>query len=231
MDNNSKEGFSYQSPEKKKKDAARLFVIEVAILVIIVTGIFAALAYLGVIRLPFLPDGGSKTISDSGRGRTQLQVDNNTNATVRVDSQIQGVKLSVVNTNKLIELLKNMNVFGRRYAPQGSNSQPVATNLNITLVDTEQTEHSVSTVGQGILYGTKTTFEGEDINMLIYLGDFALNDEGRSARDKGMLVQEAVVRALYAYANTVLTQDEIYNNPIEILRNLNGQDKIYFLVE
>lgn len=94
-----------------------------------------------------------------------------------------------------------------------------------------QPEHSVRITDQGTLYGTRTTFEDEDINMLVYLTDFVLDDESRSAKDKGMLVQEAVIRALYAYANAILTHDEIYNKPIEILKELNAKDKIYFSVE
>ena len=221
----------------EKRNAIVLFVMEAIVVLIFIAGVLFALNYFNIFDVNNLFESIKKEQEPSETGLVGIsgralppEVDMNIDASIDVQSNVPEVAIQLVNEDEFINNLKSIGVFGRVYLQNNTLEAKPASRLNIVLVSEEMTEHKLLIANEVILYSSKTTFEGENINISVYISPIALNDSKRTAIDKGILVQEAVIRALYAYANNILSSEEINNKTIEILRNLYNENKIYFRV-
>lgn len=237
MPEEKKVGFSYQSSEKQQKNAARSLGLELSVLLVAIIFIIAILIYLKILSidkiLPFLNTQkhteNTNTKIEKGRIPT-IAISKDIKATLTSESEIPGTKLSILNKDDFIAKLKEMGILGRVYAIHAGDNTPVDT-INILLTNKEQPEHKMKRVNEGTVYSSKTTFSKNIININIYLTDKSLKDGKLSSKDKGSLVQEAFIVALYSYAHAYDPADKIQKEYVKILQDMGKNNHIYFRVE
>lgn len=160
-------GFSYESPEKKKKSAVKVITIEIGAIIIIAIFIIGLLMYLRVIPVPtqignFIPSA------------FQSEHD------IEVRSDVAGYSLELDEEKRLIELFKSWGVFDREYEGSftvegGTNGVPVK-KVIIKLTDQQQKANFfVNSIDEVYSSSVFTASPGE-ITAIIHLSEDKLND-------------------------------------------------------
>jgi hypothetical protein len=139
-------------------------------------------------------------------------------------------KVSLVNKDEFISRLTEMGIYGRVYAIKAGDNTPADT-INIRLTDIEQPEHKLLREDVGTLYSSKTTFSENVINILVYVSPNLLSDTNLSPEQKGAILQEAVIVALYSYAHATEPAEDIRNRSAAILQDMGKNNKVYLRIE
>lgn len=183
-------GFSYESPEKQKKNAAKLFGFELSILIIVLIIILGILIYLGIIPLGKLFSGNfietSKVGTNNGKGRSQ-SYDATPAPTKPVNAQLiirsansnYNIEVSDPNNQKIIEFIKRWPVYGRTY-PGGGNK--LIDTIELVLAP-QPSNTAVVRSGDEITSSAKSSMNGNKLTYEIYLSENTLKEFGDKAGD------------------------------------------------
>jgi len=192
MSEEKKGGFSYESPEKQKKRAFSLFIIESGLIVVVIIGAFIALNYFGIFPLSRLfPNlfGGlpqnneiikkvNKIFVDPNQPAVQPSVtpvkyDKNAKPSIEVVSDIKGYDISIQNNDQLMQLMKSWNVFENEYSTtygsHGSTGGYPLKKIVVHLTDKEQKANIQAKDLNNIYAGSLTEITPGTFSILIYL--------------------------------------------------------------
>lgn len=194
MSDNRKEGFSYESPEKQKKNAAKLFIFEIVVLLIVILVIFTLLNFLGFISLSkitkglglMLPETVSNEVPDITNN--QLKGRNNLTPTISlvkpelsVTSELQNSKLVLVDKKEMIKQLQIWGLYGYSYTDElaGSTNGLPLKSVKIILTPQEKKIFSVKD-DKGIYVGSEYKFDSQTLILSIYLAPRILSDKTKA---------------------------------------------------
>lgn len=240
--------FSYQSSGGKRKNAARLFFIELIILGLGVVLIILLLAFSGTISLnsifngfkkDTLPTGPPPVASGSQIVPEKYQVKMSPTPTaipgargdISVSSEHPNFELVLVNKEALINEIKPWGLFGRYYSNSslGTTALPLS-KLEIVLTDKVQpeTQYSNQELG-GIYLSTKKTASDDRIKLMVYVSDNILSDNNRSITEKSGYVTQGVLHALYTITHArTAANDKVYLEEMsQEIQEISGDEEIF----
>lgn len=239
--NDKKEGFSYESPEKQRKSAARLLIVEFAALVIVVVTIFGILTYLNIIPIRsiiselFNPAEENNLIEQSttgqaittGRDIEVVEVE----PVFKVDSEVEGKKIILRDKEGLLRKLNNWNLYGRPYNDEAAGSTNGESLKEVRLVLTNEEQKVFSHKDQdGIFVGSGLKLENQTLILSIYLSPRVLRDSQRSLN----LLNQQMLFTLEAIAKNAKTDtviNDILRNNQDLMTKLRETDSYYVRFE
>ncbi len=234
MPEEQKKGFSYESPEKQRKGAAKVLVFEVTMLIVVIVGIVGALIFLNVI--PY-PDFGqkNKTINQSNSGDNLIKGRNSLTPpleqvmpTFSATSEVSTYTLRV-DEDKIIDQLQNWYIYGRTYSDgtAGSTNGKYLSNINVHLTNKEQPIFKLRDE-EGVYVGSGYKFEDETLNLFIYVAPRRLSDnkdEGNYLFNKQVLFS---LRALGLKVNTPQQYGQVLKEVGQIV-DQQRDSKLYYI--
>ncbi len=193
MNNISDKGFSYESPEKQKKSAVRLLILELFILAFAAIVIVGLLQHFKVINLAHfitqiqkddtikIPDRaepvepkGRKPIADNQINNEFVSV----NPKVFLVSDIQNV--TIKEKESLLKYIEEYKVFGKKYLINPGEFSDFIDTIEIHLTDTIQPNNQYF-LGTNIpVISSSAIFSDNTLRLNIFLSDEAYNNEKTS---------------------------------------------------
>lgn len=208
MAEEKREGFSYESPEKQKRSAIKLFVIEIAVLMIVVVGILITLIYMGVIKLPFVVEEKQEVVDTRGYRDGTLPITPTiipveAELIVRSDNPDYELTISEANKEKVINIIKNWPVYGRQY---NLNNKVSTVDTVEIILDANPSNIGVVRDGDQIASSAKSEMKDNVLRYYIYFSNNKLSELGVNAGDTVLgSALFTINRTIYNYS----TQGEI----------------------
>ncbi len=207
-------GFSYVSPEKQKKNAARLFVLEVIVLIFAIVGILGLLYYLGVFKNSTLFKS-SPQIDTVKPAEKKLKIesknDSQVDAVLSYSSDVSGYQLELLDKKAFSDLLKKWWVTGRSFPQLGSNSD--IKEVTIRLTAEKQPKLLTTTPGSNI--SSSSSIKMDDSSLLVLIN---VSPDGLAAPEPGFYFNSQLILTLFN-----LTHVTNYQPSAEELKSQNTQ--------
>ncbi len=145
MNNISEKGFSYESPEKQKKSAAKFFILELIILGIAIISIIGFLQYSGIINIMDFVNQNKNNVTtqipekvkpNKPKGENPAGIINRKTATLTIKPAISAIsdvpnyQTILNNEEKLISLLEEWNIYGKYFYDSNleyNDAEPLST--------------------------------------------------------------------------------------------------------
>lgn len=229
MTEGHKEGFSYISPEKQKKNAARLLIFEISVLVLAVCTIFGILVYLGVISL-----GKDKPVNKGNNTQSTMpekawdanlyNVDKSVKPELEVISDVPKKSITMDNKAKLIEFVDRYHVYGRKYYLEDSSYSEIVKKIVLHLTSVEQPSNKYFVSGKAPIASTGMKFNKETLHLYIYLAKEAYEDRNASS---GKYFMQSLLMTTYRMAYNpiggAINQDR-EKELLDLISKINEED-------
>lgn len=182
MTDKKREGFSYISPEKERKSASKVLLLEIVVLFIIGVGIVAALIYLGVIKLP----GGVEKVDNQPNQVKKVEkaldsdlyaVDKTVVPVIEVVSDTPDISIKVTDKKGLAQFTNKYTIFGRKYYLGEGKYSEILKKLIIHLTDKEQPNNKYFLLKKVPVSSTGIIFDGNTLNLYVFLSDEAYTNK------------------------------------------------------
>jgi len=219
---------SFESESSERKKAVRLLIIETIIGVVIIAVIIGALNYFGLFPLKtimstFLGTGGKSGVVPAQRGygpeqNTATLPEEKAEPTIPFDpnsfdvkavSDMPDYKISLINKEGLIQVLKDWNVFGRTYnfAERGSTENSPLTNITVHLIDKPQVLNVVN-VDNKIAFSSDVKVSKGKLDIFVYLAPFVLSGDKGYTLSKGEYFSDQMLITLFRIAHQTKSSEE-----------------------
>ena len=246
------ENFAYTSPEKQKKSAARILVIEIICLIIACVIITLLLQYAGIISisgilkniLPSATPGTSTSIKnlplaneiERSTKKAEILLHNifegrheevgDTTLGFSVISDNLSYRLSINDKKKVTDLLKEWKVYGHK-----QDGQNAITNVKVHFTDIEQKGNIVRSIGIGVYLSSIISVNKNQMDVYVQVAPVILNDK---TKDPSKYFQTEFISTLYRFSfpayspQEVKTQDE---NLLVAQKKLFAEKELLFKLE
>lgn len=184
MSDNREEGFSYESPEKQKKNAARLLVIETIALLFVLAGIVSVLFYLGIIKIPSINNNENSIINYIGQ-KGRLPAPNNTRNTEKTNvspsvtlvSDDPQMEIKEKEPKRVLEFIKTYDVFGRKYLLRPGEFSDFLQKIEIHLTNVVQPSNKFFMGKTSPISSSNFSFLGNTLKINVQLSDEAFESQ------------------------------------------------------
>ena len=238
MSDTKKEGFSYISPDIKRKKALVFLLIETILIVLVVILAFGVLNYFSIFPLykmnpdlfswlPTKPVGTSIPNSADLKGDYAFPADlSKLNIDLTAQSDVGGYDLTLENKEKLISLLKSWNVYGNYYygsANQIRNVKPLE-KIHVHLVSSPQKGIFQATQKGEVVTSYDTTVGSGEMNFNINISDTILKNKALDSKSKGAYASYVLMSVMYRVTHNV-NPNQISQREEDMRKALKGELK------